>query len=223
MKYDKSTASKFKFTFYLSPDTPTIQLRSWALHKDCWQLAGNVIHLWHSIMTLINNKYTKAVFRHDLWVKTLENWLQSLPAVCLSLMHNTAGGSLHTHQQQILCIIQALVQLGAAGRGRKRRINSTAEITWFSLHLTDTGVSSYHHKLSLHIIVYVYGAAVSPEDFCLFFHFCACRVLAHPPLTCCGTRRESLLCYHINFSWISTDFTLGVQAQNIHWNCGASH
>ena len=63
-----------------------------------------------------------------------------------------------TTQQEVLnsnksstWFMREVEQPGAAGRGRKWRMNSAADITWFALHHTDPGVSSHHHKLSANL------------------------------------------------------------------------
>ena len=64
----------------------------------------------------IIREMTQVVFRHDLWVKNPENWLQILQRVWLSHMHNSKKSS---------ALFSGVVEKpGAAGRGRRWRINS---------------------------------------------------------------------------------------------------
>ena len=112
-----------------------------------------------------------------------ENWLWSLPRVCLSHMPNPAGASLHrhVHNKSSALFRWEVEQLGAADRTRKWRVTSAAEVTWSCLqhpnpssalittNSLDIFVSSTFETPLFHQEIFV---------FCLF-HFCICLVLDH--------------------------------------------
>ena len=67
--------------------------------------------------------YSMSSFSDMTSGKYPDNWLQSLPRVCLSHMHNTAGGFLHRRvhnsNKSSAFVRREVEQPGAADRGRR--------------------------------------------------------------------------------------------------------
>ena len=110
-------------------------------------------------------------------------------------MHNAAGGFVH-----------------------RRVHNSIKSSTLSSAHdhvyITSTPLSALITSNSLDIFVSVFYACHKARYlFSLFLHLLRVRSVSGDPL----------LCSHIDFSWISTDFIRGGQVDKVRRNSRASH
>ena len=131
-------------------------------------------------------------------------------------MHSTAGGSLHrlvhNSNKSTALFRWEVEQRGAAGRGKKWRVNSAAEITWLTWqHTLVSALIPTNSPDNFVSVFYVCHCFRCMRFLFVFFSSSVCRVLEAsltPPLACGEDRGDPLLCSHIHFSWISTDLIL---------------
>ena len=170
---------------------------------DLWGTAG----LGESFLGV---RLYKAVFRHDLGMcygvfPEFSQHSQTFSAQT----HSTASNPLHYSGERK----RSRVQMAEAGSDCLPPLLRSQDF----LFNTQTPLSALITANSLDIFVCVFDLCVTAFfgrylfSFS-FFHFCVCE-----------SSLGSLLCSHIDFSWISEDIILGGQTEKVCRECWASH
>ena len=145
-------------------------------------------------------------------------------------MHKAAWGfhrRVNNSNKSLALFRREVEQPVAADRGRKWRINSVAEITWFSFikHRRSCLLLSPQTLLQSSTVSYTCMTPLFHQELIYFFfifHFCVYCILevSTAPLARWESSRDPPLCSHIRFSWICKDFR--GQTEKVRRNCGAS-